>query len=299
MNTEEAFFRSVFWKTLRLHMPVRVRTALRNGWLKIKRWKESAEWILRSPRYIKNWPSAFFYELVLPEGRYLQYLLRDTRAPRSSNTRAPRLTIRAKSYDKFIVQEICTGAYDIALNDLPAQPTVIDAGAHIGVFAIRVLADFPSARLFCVEPVSENLALLDKNLTDNRMHDRATIIRGALAGTSGAMTIYGRKGHSAGFNLYMPTESSESVRARTLEEIFKDNHIEHCDLLKLDIEGSEYEVLLGASEHILSRVQCIVMEYHPFPKEVADIGALARHLNARGFTTEFYAKKLLYAKRGS
>lgn len=296
---ERIIFGSGAWKVLKAHMPTRMRTMLRDGWLKIKRLQESAEWTLLSPRYVKNWPSALFYELVLPKGRYLKYLLKHTRKSGSYNTHDIRLTIRAKSYDKFIVQEISTGAYDIALKDLPARPTVIDAGAHIGVFAVRVLIDFPSAHLFCIEPVSENLMLLEKNLRDNHLFARATVIRGVLASKSGTMKIYGRKDHSAGFNVYMPTEMSESVRSHTLEEILKSNRIKHCDLLKLDIEGSEYEVLFGAPEHVLSHVQRIVMEYHPFPKDVADVHALARFLNAQGFTTAFYAKKLLYAERAS
>jgi len=264
-----------------------MRSALARIWLGAKRFSMSARCLLLSRRWLSNWFVALARELFLSAGRPVTYRLRNGFT----------VTVRAKSYDKFIVQEICTGAYDIALSDLPAAPTVIDAGAHIGVFSTKVLSDFPSARLFCIEPIAENLQLLEKNLADNQMRARAAIIRGVLAGKSGEMKIYGRENHSAGFNLYMPTASRESVRSYTLEEIFESNGIDRCDLLKLDIEGSEYEVLFGAPKDILARIDRIVMEYHPFPKEMADPQKLARFLEKQGFIAAFYAKKLMYAKR--
>ena len=296
MSVEQAFFKSALWNTFKAYIPVRLRRTLSGGLLKIKRWRESLDWIKRSPRYIQNWPAAFFWEVVLPKDHYLKYILRHAPS-RSSTIRHLQLTIRAKSYDKFIVQEICTGAYDIALKDLPTTPTVIDAGAHIGVFSTEVIRKFPSARLVCIEPMPENIILLKKNIKDNYDSSKVVIVEGVLTNKSDDQRIYNRKDHSAGFNLYMPTENSESVRSYTLEKILADNNIEHCDLLKLDIEGSEYEVLFGAQKHILARVQRIVMEYHPFPKEMADKDKLARFLNAQGFVTTFYAKKLMYAER--
>ncbi len=39
---------------------------------------------------------------------------------------------------------------------------------------------------------------------------------------------------------------------------------QRCDLLKMDCEGSEYEILLGAEPALLDRIDRISIEYHDF-----------------------------------
>jgi hypothetical protein len=57
------------------------------------------------------------------------------------------------------------------------------------------------------------------------------------------------RGHS-----YFKAEST------TLDAVFTVNDIKHCKLLKIDIEGSEHEVLLNSS--CLSRIEYLVGEFH-------------------------------------
>lgn len=58
-------------------------------------------------------------------------------------------------------------------------------------------------------------------------------------------------------------QGQEKMATVTLEGIFKSNNIEKCDLLKMDIEGCEYEVLFSTPMEIFSKIGCICMESHP------------------------------------
>jgi len=70
----------------------------------------------------------------------------------------------------------------------------------------------------------------------------------------------------------------------TLEQLFAEMNLEHCDLLKIDCEGGEYEILLSTESRVLERVSTIVCEYHPVkdhdPKQIID------RLSACGFKVE-------------
>jgi hypothetical protein len=61
-------------------------------------------------------------------------------------------------------------------------------------------------------------------------------------------------------DMRLPDHSYFKVESTTLDAIFKEQRIEHCKLLKIDIEGSEHEVLLNAN--CLNRVEYLVGEFH-------------------------------------
>ena len=77
------------------------------------------------------------------------------------------------------------------------------------------------------------------------------------------------------------------VKCVSLGEIFDVNELEECDCLKIDCEGSEYEIFEKADEGDLRRVKSIVMEYHPNGR-VEDIGHV---LEGFGFSVEVMPKR--------
>ena len=288
MRLEKIIFSSRMWNSIKGRIPTIVRSTMSSGLLRLKRAHFALVCYLSLPKYVTNPFGVFLKELTVPKGGNIEYHLRNGLG----------LTIRAKTFDKYIVQEIYTGSYDIALSELPKSPVVIDAGAHIGVFATKVTKDYPLAVLFCIEPIADNLRLLNKNLKDNSLSTMTAIIDGSLSGSSGQKTIYGRKDHSAGFNLYMPTDMEYKTSGHTLESLFQEYKIAHCDLLKLDIEGGEYEVLYSTPLHIFEKIENIVMEYHPFPKELAGVDKLVDFLSKNNYSVNLYSNKMLYATRG-
>lgn len=53
------------------------------------------------------------------------------------------------------------------------------------------------------------------------------------------------------------------VESVTLASLLEREQLDRVDLLKLDIEGSEYEILESVPVAVLRRVRAVVMEYHP------------------------------------
>jgi len=75
----------------------------------------------------------------------------------------------------------------------------------------------------------------------------------------------------------------EEVEAVTLEQVFEDNKIMECDILKIDTEGSEYGIIEGAKIETLKKIRRIVMEFHKTEPEM--LGALIAKLTL-GFKVE-------------
>jgi hypothetical protein len=60
--------------------------------------------------------------------------------------------------------------------------------------------------------------------------------------------------------MHLPAHANYTVESITLDSIFARHRIEKCKLLKIDCEGSEYEILLGA--RCLDRVEYLAGEFH-------------------------------------
>jgi len=81
-------------------------------------------------------------------------------------------------------------------------------------------------------------------------------------------------------------EQTERCRLRRLSDVMREEGVERIDLLKVDVQRSELDVLLGVEEADWEKIGQVVMEVHDRPGS-ADEGRLqeiARFLEARGFT---------------
>jgi hypothetical protein len=87
------------------------------------------------------------------------------------------------------------------------------------------------------------------------------------------------------------------VEAITLADVFSQNRIEQCDLMKIDCEGAEVAILTQAPDDVLARVRRMAIEWHgdrtgmPLPQ-------FSDFLAQRGFAVDFHEPSgTLYAWR--
>lgn len=151
--------------------------------------------------------------------------------------------------------------YRIRSTPVPEGATVIDIGANVGMFALRVALAARPRRVLCYEPFPESFALLCRNAARN---SEVPIMpfRLAVAGSSGSRTLY--VDPSAACNGFFGGAGRPAITVDcvTLAELFERQRIDRCDLLKLDCEGAEFEILLNAPGPVLSRIGPMVLEYH-------------------------------------
>jgi len=156
------------------------------------------------------------------------------------------------------------------LDMLPSGATVLDLGAHIGSFAIRAARLRSDVTIHSYEPSSENLRLLRQNLVLNGLQHRVVTCRAAVADRDGPVQLR-VDGPTDAFDVVAAPMtrgngdgSTEEVPARTLGSILRDVGHERVDLLKMDVEGSEYAVL-ESSPDAIEKCDLVVLEWHEDP----------------------------------
>ena len=164
------------------------------------------------------------------------------------------------------MQEVWRSRAYLPEGRLPAGATVVDIGAHVGVFATWAATRASGVRVIAVEPSAEICRYLRRNLDANALTN-VVVENAACAGMPGTAVLY-RRGPAA-MNSLFARDVLEShfvpeanVSVRTLDEIFARHQVRHCDLLKLDCEGAEYDILFNAAENTLAAVSRISLEYH-------------------------------------
>ncbi len=177
--------------------------------------------------------------------------------------------------------------------------TVVDIGANVGFFTCRAATAAKHTRVVAVEPVSAYLAVLRRNVERNGLQN-VRILPFAVSGTSGGkVTIcvwYTPSGEPKTHRPILPDakRETETVTGMTLGDIFEAAHVDHCNLLKIDVEGAEYELFEGVSPETWARIERVVMETHEVPGRAPS--ELVEVLKAQGFESSV-RENLLWATR--
>lgn len=174
--------------------------------------------------------------------------------------------IRTNTNDKDVITSIIhTDEY--RLRDINLQPDdiVIDIGSHIGGLSIFV-AKIYGVRVYSFEPLPENVVIQHTNIY---LHDLSHLIDlfplAVSSSTYSDYDIYYSKdvhhqyiGNASPLNI----NKHRKVQAISLSDIFYNNHIKGCKLLKIDCEGEEWNVISYADDGILDRIDYISIEVH-------------------------------------
>jgi FkbM family methyltransferase len=174
-------------------------------------------------------------------------------------------------------------------------PVVLDCGGHIGSFTLFIKSHWPNAKIFTLEPVPDNLDLLQKNLTANNLTD-VTIIPLALYGQSGTFYIdlVGKQFDAVSLSSERPQHNSFiTVEALTLPEVMRQYDIPLIDLMKLDVEGAEYNIFEHSLAAIGANTKRIIMEFHPAGNKVLRDQIVQRLCNDGPFELIYETKNIL------
>lgn len=209
------------------------------------------------------------------------------------STKIPPFTVWFEQSEEFhlIKREIFTqGSYYVELDS--AEPVIIDAGAHIGLATLYFKKMYPKSKIWAIEPLKENFRFLQKNIEENFLED-VTTIHAALTGSGDEMTLHldatplkwwSTAGHVAqGWNRQQQTQS-RTVPAVQLSTLIQEIGTT-IDFLKMDIEGSELDVLKEAQSH-LGKIQQMMIEFHPI--QTQSLRQLVTLLENCGFSYDLW-----------
>ncbi|MFH0851953.1 MAG: FkbM family methyltransferase [Candidatus Peregrinibacteria bacterium] len=165
--------------------------------------------------------------------------------------------VRKNASDMLTLREVWS--HHVYL-DPPANGIVVDIGANIGAFT--VLAAQRSKRVIAFEPLQETARILKQNTRNLR---NVSIFPFAIAGSEGTRTLsFGRHKPGKASIVLRRGPEQENIRTIALQQVFDLCGVSRIDLLKIDVEGAEYEILLSSPPEVLRRINAITMEFHDF-----------------------------------
>lgn len=165
---------------------------------------------------------------------------------------------------------------------------VVDVGAHIGTYAMLAARRTGAAgRVIAYEPCEETRRYLRQHLEWNHLAPRVTVREVCCGAEPGTATFFFRGG-AEGMNSLVPTEGFESA---PMPVVRLDDDVNALGvtprLIKIDVEGAEFDVLQGAQETLRTAKPVLFVSLHPAPLAEKGLSeaAIVSWLVARGYQT--------------
>jgi len=153
----------------------------------------------------------------------------------------------------------------VMMDHIRRSKCFIDVGANCGIYTVLAAVINPNLRVVAIEPVPKVCAALTRNVIQNNLGPRVTILNVAASDANGTVDFH--EAENTGMSSLAPNGYRSQagkviqVQCRTLDSIIAQLSIEP-DFVKIDVEGFEDVVLSGASRLLELRPR-IVLEANP------------------------------------
>ena len=162
--------------------------------------------------------------------------------------------MKKEEHARWLLDNGETKRYDYKLD---ADSFVIDLGGYKGEWADRIHKQY-GCNVLIFEPVKSFYDNINSKFADN---DSVNVVHAAL-GNEQRTDMISLEGDAASM---FTGGNGEEIKVYDVYESFKINEIESVDLMKINIEGSEYEVLERMIEtELTSIVENFQIQFHDF-----------------------------------
>lgn len=175
--------------------------------------------------------------------------------------------------------------YEKGLNSLDVgNPSrILDIGAHVGCSMLYLGHRFPAAQLAGAEAWKRNFELLERNLES---HDGVQLVNAALWSETGTVAVLPALGKETTSTVTDYCEGLDAVGSLSLPDLFKKLEWHHANLVKMNIEGSEYPTLLSAQDQLADLCDVLLVKFHNTFARRREHEEVTGGLISRGATVE-------------
>jgi len=173
---------------------------------------------------------------------------------------------------EFINQIILKNQYNLS-NNLNNK-IIIDIGAHVGVFSIFAAMKNPK-KIYAFEPVKETYEILCDNIKLNNFQNKVIPINKGVGNENIKKDIQYRVAADGGASFEIGITGIGKIKKQkcqltTLDSFAKEKNIK-IDFIKVDAEGSEKKILLGAKNIIKKYKPIISMSAYHKPEDMTEL----------------------------
>jgi FkbM family methyltransferase len=237
---------------------------------------------------IRNWPDAIELRLwrKRPKLRLLEF------------RNGLNVVLRGGTNEWSVVHELFfADSYKRALNWLAtrpeAEPYVLDLGGNIGLFSLLAAQANRRAKIVSFEPGPPNHRIYRMNMLANpEFSSRIDLREMAVAGTAGEASWSFDAENPGGSSLFGSSSEKKDIQTKVRLVSFTDCIAEapgKIALVKMDIEGAEWDILTQTPPETWKRIQAISLELHGDPSGQRSLDDFLEAMRNLGFTVEVEA----------
>jgi len=179
-----------------------------------------------------------------------------------------------KQVDPFVYDEIFTWNVYRANKDEYKDANILDIGAHYGLYTYLCYT-LGAKKIVAVEANPYNYLHFIKNTLDI---PNVKVINAAISNESGKIVTIDNNNEKSTIG-----KGDINVATITLKDIIQTFPVNEDIILKMDIEGAEYNVLYSAPIDVLRRFSSIAIEMHEFPNSDHKFNDLDQYIQNAGF----------------
>ena len=150
---------------------------------------------------------------------------------------------------------------------LAKDAVIVDAGANIGNHSIFFAKVCQAARVVAFEPLRTVFPILTQNVFLNGLSERVECVNAALGSRAGTMVMDQFRPWNSGATSFRETEGAPGSQEYPVQALDQ-RQFSRLDLIKIDVEGSQMQVLQGARNTIERLRPEVMIEMRPALGEV-------------------------------
>ena len=174
--------------------------------------------------------------------------------------------------------------------------TFVDVGANVGHFSLLAAPLVgPSGRVVAIEASPRFAATLAQTATANR-HDNIRVVSSAVSATTGELCFYikdtGNLGGTTSVRPRTDPPPAFHTTAASLPELLSTTELESARIIKIDVEGSEADVIDGLAPHLNRLRPDAELAIEISPRRLARQGRTPADVTAVLFAAGFHCYRI-------
>ncbi|MDD6170412.1 MAG: FkbM family methyltransferase [Lachnospiraceae bacterium] len=149
--------------------------------------------------------------------------------------------------------------FDINAYNIDDIKNVVDAGANIGLFSVKMSEKYPKANFYCIEPERSNFEILKKNVESLN----AKCFNAGVWWKTGRLNVTQTELSSGTVGYVVREDDNGVIPGISISDLIEQEGIDGIDVLKMDIEGSEFSIFINENyKKWIHYVKIVIMEIH-------------------------------------
>jgi FkbM family methyltransferase len=169
------------------------------------------------------------------------------------------------------------------------HPVIVDIGANVGFFSLAVYSKFPKAKIYAFEPHPYCFKVMQNYNQEFKRFDWK-VYNQAVSNKNEEIFLNtsNLEGFTTVTSVFKKSEDIKvfAVKAIRFDTFLKENKIGKIDFIKLDCEGSEYEILYALPKETFKIIKSLCIETHKGENEDQNLNSLNNFLKNVGYRTE-------------